>query len=94
MFATRAVPVVVHALVEVGFAIVVVIVQPRELPAFEHVNFAVDHLQTHRLIQPRGEPLPVAFVLRFIDANEPDIAVPRRHRDATIGQEIDRRAEK
>ena len=93
VFATGAVPVVVHALVEVCFAIVVVIVQSRELPAFEHVNFPVDHLQTHRLIQPRGEPLPVAFVHRFIDAHEPDIAVSGGHRDAAIGQEIDRRAE-
>ena len=50
--------VVVEALVEVGLAVAVEVVQDHDLVAAGDVDLAVDDLQPQRLEQPRGDPLP------------------------------------
>ncbi len=87
VFAAAGVPVVVHALVEVGLAVVVQVVQPRELPAFEHDDLAVNDLQPERVIQPGREALPRARRGLLVHLHEPHVAVAGADGDAAIGQE-------
>ena len=82
VFAAAGVPVVVEALVEVGLAVVVEVVQARELAAFEHDDLAVHDLQAERLVQPGGEALPGAGAGLLVHGDEPDVAVAGADRDA------------
>ena len=93
MLAAAGVPVVVEALVEVGLAVVVEVVQPRELAAFEDDDLAVHHLQAERLIQPGGEALPGARRGLLVHRHEPDVAVAGADGDAAVGEEVEAGAE-
>ncbi len=48
----------VEALIEVGLAVAVVIMEADDLVAATDVNLAGDDLEAQRLEQPRGDPLP------------------------------------
>ena len=60
----RGVVGVADALVEVGLAVAVEVVQPGDLVAAEDVDLAVGDDQPERLVQARGEPPPADVVER------------------------------
>jgi hypothetical protein len=88
VLAGAGVPVVAQALVEVGLAVAVAVVQSGELPALQYDDLAVHHLQPERVVQPRGEPLPVALGPGLVHPHEPDVAVAGADGDAAVGQEV------
>ena len=89
VLAATGVPVVAQVLVEVCFSVAVEIVQSGQLPALQHDDLAVHHLQPQRLIQPRGETPPGELLqLRINSSDDPDVAVSRADSDPPVGQEI------
>src|SRR5262249_31730926 len=83
-------PVITETLIDVGLAVAVNVPQPGQLPAFQHVNDPINHLQTERLIESHGEALPRQFFELVVDAlDDPDIAVGGADDRITIGEKID-----
>src|SRR6266536_564953 len=81
--------IVVEILVIIGFAISVQIVQDGNLIAAQHMDPIAHDLQTKRLIQPRGKPLPGEFLKLIIDAADaPDIAMGRADGGVAIIKEV------
>src|SRR5262249_2272014 len=75
----------------VGLAVVIVVVQPRELPAFGDDDLAIDDLEPERLVEPGREALPrdgAAGLLR-----RPDVAMSGANGDAAVRQEVPARDE-
>ncbi len=78
MPACRRVVEIREAVVAVSFAIVVEVLQPRDLIATEDINIAVEHLQPQWLEQPRGEAFPGQLLQCPVDSGHaPHIAVDR-----------------
>ena len=59
---------VADALVEVGLAVAVEVVQPGDLVAAEDVDLALGDDQPERLVQARGEPPPADVLERVVEA--------------------------
>jgi hypothetical protein len=93
VLAGTCVPVVADALVEVGLAVVVQVVQPGELPAFQHYHLPVHDLEPERVVQPGGVPLPRARRGLLVHGDEPHVAVAGADRDSAVFQVIDAGAE-
>ncbi len=99
VLALACVPVATQALVKVRLAVAVAVVQSGQLTALQDNDLAVNHLQTQRLIQTRGETLPgQLFQAGVGPLDQPDVAVSRaddnladgrRGRRRRHGQEVD-----
>ena len=80
---------VAHALVEVGLAVAVEVVQAGDLVAAQDVDLAVGHDQPERLVQARGEPPPADRVERVVEpVDAPDVALHRAEHGRPVGQEV------
>ena len=87
----RHLVVVVEALVEVGLAVAVEVVQPHDLVAAADVDRPVAELQPERLEQPGGDPLPGQPGFRVVEpADQPHVAVPGADgHPLAVGEEVE-----
>ena len=84
--------IVVEVLVEVGFAIVVEVVQAGELVAPYSVDLALDDPDSQRHLEAGGVAPPAELVEPVVDAgDDPDVAVPGGERGAAVVEEVHRR---
>ena len=79
-----------EALVVVGLAVAVQIVQARDLIAPQHINLIVGHDQSQRLVQARGEPPPadVAATCRPSRSRATRRRATVRDQRGAVGQKI------
>jgi hypothetical protein len=82
--------VVVEVLVEVGFAVLVEVVQECNLVATEDVDFLVDDLQAEA-VEDAGSVAMPGDLAKFVvgELADPDVAAPGREGDAAILEEVD-----
>src|SRR5437868_4332594 len=89
MTASSGETVVVEVFVVISLAVLVQVMQHRDLIAPEHVNKTTDNFQTERLIQPGRKTLP-GQLLQFLvnTADPPDIAMDGADGRVAILKEI------
>ncbi len=76
---------VVETLVEVGFAVVVEVVQAGDLVAAEDVDLVVDNAQAEGLEETGGVALPLQRFQLVVDPGDPpDVAINRAGRDVSV----------
>ena len=82
--------VVVEVLVEVGFAVLVEVVQQRDLVATEDVDLLVDDLQAEAVEDAGGVAMP-ADLAEFVvgELADPDVATPSGEGDTAVLKEVD-----
>ena len=86
--------VVIKSLIKIRLAVLVVIVQPRDLIAPEHIHLILHHTQSQRLVQPRGKPMPLhRLQLRVDSCHPPNIPMRRGHITIAIAREVMSRRE-
>src|SRR5438309_4126620 len=80
---------VAKVLIEVGFAIAVFIVQPRDLVTAKNINLVVDHFEAERLVKTGSKAFPGQLLKLVVDAGDlPDIAVDRANVGRAVSREI------
>ena len=80
---------VADALVEIGLAVAVQVVQPGDLIAAEDVDLAVGDDQAERLVQAAGEPPPAHVLERLVEpVDAPDVALHRAEHGRAVGEEV------
>ena len=78
-----------EALVKVGLAVAIQVVQPGDLVAAEHVDLALGDDQAQRLVQARGKPLPADVLERLVEPlDAPDVALHRAEHRRAVGEEV------
>ena len=83
--------VVVEVLVEVGFAVLVEVVQDRDLVATEDVDLLVDDLQAEAVEDAGGVAAPGDLAELVVgELADPDVAAPGGEGDASVLEEVDR----
>ena len=81
--------VIIKRLVKIGLAVAVLIVQPCNLIAPQHVHLILHNPQPQRLIQPRGKPMPLYRLQLGINPRHlPNIPVHRANIAIPIARKI------
>ena len=80
---------VAEVLVEIGFTVVIQIVQARDLVAAEDEHLSVAYLQAEGLVEAGGETFPAQFTQVAVDAPDaPDVAVDGADERRAVGSEV------
>ena len=87
----RDLDVIVEVLVEVGFAVVVEVLEQRDLVAAEDVDLLVDDLQAEAVEDAGGVAMPGDLAELVVgELTDPDVAAPGGEGDASVLEEVDR----
>ena len=78
----RHLVIVIKALVKIGLAITIAVMQNNQLIPAGHIDFSVDDFQSQRLKQPTGNASPGKPLAHIIGSPDPpDITIPRAGQD-------------
>ena len=77
------------AFIEIGLAVAVEVVKPRDLVAAKDVDLALGDDQPEGLVQPGGKPSPADVLERVVEALDvPDVPLHRAEQGRAVGQEV------
>ena len=78
-----------EALIKIGLAVAIQVVQPRDLVAAEHIRLAVGDDEAQGLVQARGKALPAHFFERLVEPlDAPDVSLDRAEQGRAVGKEV------